>query len=57
MISPAAKQRILGLIGSAEEEGGNIYLDGRDIKVHGYEHGNFIGPTIIEAGVGMRCYK
>ncbi|ETW86946.1 hypothetical protein HETIRDRAFT_305451 [Heterobasidion irregulare TC 32-1] len=57
VISPAAKQRILGLIGSAEEEGGNIYLDGRDIKVHGYEHGNFIGPTIIEAGVGMRCYN
>lgn len=32
-------------------------LDGRGVKVPGYESGNFVGPTLI-AGVrpGMRCY-
>ncbi|KAI0316618.1 methylmalonate-semialdehyde dehydrogenase [Amylostereum chailletii] len=57
VISPAAKSRILGLIGSAEEEGGKLHLDGRDIKVAGYEQGNFVGPTIIEANTTMKCYR
>jgi hypothetical protein len=57
VISPAAKDRILGLIGSAEQEGGKIHLDGRHVKVSGYEHGNFIGPTIIEANTSMKCYE
>ena len=57
VISPAAKERILGLIGSAEKEGGKVHLDGRNVTVPGYEHGNFIGPTIIEVGTQMRCYQ
>lgn len=57
VISPAAKDRILGLIASAEQEGGKIHLDGRHIKVPGYEHGNFIGPTVIEADTTMKCYE
>lgn len=56
LISPAAKERVLGLISSAEEEGGHIALDGRGISVAGYPHGSFIGPTVIEATVNMRCY-
>lgn len=56
VISPAAKDRILGLIGSAEQEGGKIHLDGRHVRVSGYEHGNFIGPTVIEANTSMKCY-
>ncbi|KAI0051646.1 methylmalonate-semialdehyde dehydrogenase [Auriscalpium vulgare] len=57
VISPAAKRRILGLIDSVEEEGGKIHLDGRHVKVQGYEHGNFIGPTIVESGTHMRSYQ
>jgi hypothetical protein len=57
VISPAAKDRILGLIASAEQEGGKIHLDGRHIKVSGYEHGNFVGPMIIEADTTMKCYE
>ncbi len=57
VISPAAKDRILGLIESAEQEGGKIHLDGRHIKVSGYEHGNFVGPVIIEADTTMKCYE
>jgi delta 1-pyrroline-5-carboxylate dehydrogenase len=57
VISPAAKDRILGLVASAEKEGGKIHLDGRHINVSGYEHGNFVGPTIIEADTTMKCYE
>ncbi|KAL7285218.1 hypothetical protein ACG7TL_000311 [Trametes sanguinea] len=57
VISPAAKQRITGLIASAEEEGGVIALDGRNYEVPGYPDGNWVGPTIIEATTTMRCYR
>ncbi|KAF9270041.1 methylmalonate-semialdehyde dehydrogenase [Marasmius fiardii PR-910] len=57
VISPAAKSRILKLISSAENEGGKIRLDGRDIYVPAYPEGNFVGPTVIEADTSMTCYK
>jgi len=57
LISPAAKSRVEGLIASAVEEGGRIHLDGRNVQVQGYPHGNFVGPTIIEAMTTMRCYR
>ncbi|KAG6841949.1 Methylmalonate-semialdehyde dehydrogenase [acylating] mitochondrial [Blastosporella zonata] len=57
LISPAAKQRVIGLISSAEEEGGKILLDGRNISVSAYPDGNFVGPTVIEASTSMKCYK
>ena len=57
VISPAAKQRITGLIASAEEEGGIIALDGRGYEVPGYPDGNWVGPTVIEATTTMRCYR
>ncbi|TFK36856.1 methylmalonate-semialdehyde dehydrogenase [Crucibulum laeve] len=57
LISPAAKARVTGLIASAEEDGGKIVLDGRGVEVPGYPDGNFVGPTIIEAGTPMRCYQ
>ncbi|KAG5653340.1 Methylmalonate-semialdehyde dehydrogenase [acylating] mitochondrial [Sphagnurus paluster] len=56
LISPAAKERVVSLISSAEHEGGKIHLDGRDVKVSAYPNGNFVGPTIIEARTNMRCY-
>ncbi|MDR5824778.1 CoA-acylating methylmalonate-semialdehyde dehydrogenase [Caballeronia sp. LZ043] len=47
VVSKAAKERILGLIGQGVEEGATLALDGRNIGVKGYEQGNFIGPTIF----------
>jgi malonate-semialdehyde dehydrogenase (acetylating) / methylmalonate-semialdehyde dehydrogenase len=47
VVSKNAKHRILGLIEEGIKEGANLELDGRAIKVAGYEHGNFIGPTIF----------
>jgi malonate-semialdehyde dehydrogenase (acetylating) / methylmalonate-semialdehyde dehydrogenase len=45
--SVAAKERILGLIESGVSQGATLALDGRGIKVDGFESGNFIGPTIF----------
>ncbi|TDL28600.1 methylmalonate-semialdehyde dehydrogenase [Rickenella mellea] len=57
LISQAAKRRVIDLITSAEEEGGRILLDGRNVVVPDYPDGNFVGPTVIEAVTTMRCYK
>jgi malonate-semialdehyde dehydrogenase (acetylating) / methylmalonate-semialdehyde dehydrogenase len=47
VVSKSAKNRILGLIEEGVKAGAKLELDGRDIKVGGYEKGNFIGPTIF----------
>jgi malonate-semialdehyde dehydrogenase (acetylating)/methylmalonate-semialdehyde dehydrogenase len=58
VVSKAAKERVLGLIGKGVEEGATLALDGRGIDVKGYENGNFIGPTIFtNVDTGMSIYK
>ncbi|KAI5741918.1 hypothetical protein M8J77_001164 [Diaphorina citri] len=58
VISPQAKERILSLIQSGVDEGATLLLDGRNLKVPGYEKGNFIGPTILtNVKPHMKCYK
>lgn len=47
LISPQAKERVNRLIQSGVDEGAQLLLDGRNVKVQGYENGNFVGPTII----------
>ena len=47
VISKNARNRILGLIEDGIREGATLDLDGRAVKVAGYEKGNFIGPTIF----------
>lgn len=57
LISPAAKQRVERLIQAGVDEGATLLLDGRGIKVEGYENGNFVGPTILDnVTVDMTCY-
>jgi len=57
VISKNAKNRILGLIEDGVKEGAKLELDGRAVKVNGFEQGNFIGPTIF-SGVktSMKIY-
>jgi malonate-semialdehyde dehydrogenase (acetylating)/methylmalonate-semialdehyde dehydrogenase len=47
VISKQAKERIESMIASGVEQGAKLDLDGRGVKVAGYENGNFIGPTIF----------
>jgi malonate-semialdehyde dehydrogenase (acetylating)/methylmalonate-semialdehyde dehydrogenase len=57
VISPRAKARVIDLINSGVEQGAQLLLDGRDVKVAGYEHGNFVGATIFnQVTTDMRIY-
>jgi malonate-semialdehyde dehydrogenase (acetylating)/methylmalonate-semialdehyde dehydrogenase len=49
VISRQAHTRVLGLIEQGVKEGAKLELDGRGVKVAGYEQGNFVGPTIFSA--------
>jgi malonate-semialdehyde dehydrogenase (acetylating)/methylmalonate-semialdehyde dehydrogenase len=48
----------MALINSAEDDGGNVILDGRDIAPPElYPSGNFVYPTIIQGSTSMKCYQ
>ncbi len=47
VVSKNAKSRILGLVEEGVKAGATLELDGRSVKVPGYEKGNFVGPTIF----------
>ena len=47
VISKQARERIESLIAQGVAQGAKLDLDGRGVKVAGYENGNFIGPTIF----------
>jgi len=47
VISAAAKERISAAIDTAEAQGANILVDGRNKTVEGCEGGHWLGPTLI----------
>jgi len=48
VITKQAQQRILGLIGTGEQQGARLAVDGRTIQVPGHENGFFVGPTVVD---------
>jgi malonate-semialdehyde dehydrogenase (acetylating)/methylmalonate-semialdehyde dehydrogenase len=49
MQSVNGKERIIGFIESGIEEGANLRLDGRKLKIFGdYPHSCFLNPTVFE---------
>ena len=48
VITGAARDRIVGLIGSGGEQGARLAVDGRGLVVPGHEDGFFVGPTVID---------
>ncbi len=58
VVSCTALERIHGLIAAGVEEGATLALDGRNPTVPGFEHGNFIGPTLFsDVTSTMRIYR
>ncbi len=58
LISPQAKQRVLGLIEQGKQEGATCLLDGSHCEVDGYPNGNWIGPTVFsEVTAEMAIYR
>ena len=48
VVTAAAKERIVGLIDSGEQQGATLTVDGRGLVVPGHENGFFVGPTLID---------
>ncbi len=48
VVTPQARERIVGLIGSGEQQGARLTIDGRDYTVPGYDGGFWVGPTVID---------
>eukprot|EP01094_Clydonella_sp_ATCC50884_P020923 TRINITY_DN4470_c0_g1_i1.p1 TRINITY_DN4470_c0_g1~~TRINITY_DN4470_c0_g1_i1.p1 ORF type:complete len:527 (-),score=169.70 TRINITY_DN4470_c0_g1_i1:202-1782(-) len=58
VVSAKSLKRIESLVQSGVDQGAELVLDGRGIKVDGYESGNWIGPTILSGvSTDMDCYK
>src|SRR5881628_1222890 len=47
VISAVHRDRVLGFIDRGEQEGAQVALDGRSVRVSGYD-GYFVGPTILD---------
>ena len=48
VITAAAKQRIVDLIGTGEQQGATLAVDGRGLVIDGHEAGYFVGPTVLD---------
>ncbi|MBW0117808.1 CoA-acylating methylmalonate-semialdehyde dehydrogenase [Pseudonocardia abyssalis] len=48
VITAAARDRIVELIGTGEAQGATLAVDGRGLTVPGHEDGFFVGPTVID---------
>jgi malonate-semialdehyde dehydrogenase (acetylating)/methylmalonate-semialdehyde dehydrogenase len=58
VVTAAARDRIVGLIGSGADQGATLAVDGRGLTVPGYEDGFFVGPTVIDdVGRDMDVYR
>ena len=58
VVTAAARDKILGLIDSGVEEGADLVVDGRGLKLQGYENGYFVGATLFdEVTTDMKIYK
>ena len=58
VVSKQALERIKSLISSGVDDGADLLIDGRDIKLQGYENGYFIGPCLFDnVKTNMSIYK
>ena len=58
LITKQHQEKVIGYIDSAEQQGADIVVDGRSLKVEGYESGYFVGATLIDkVEAEMESYK
>ena len=48
VITPESRERIERLVDQGKAEGAKVLVDGRGAHVKGFEHGNFMRPTVLE---------
>ncbi|AGL18271.1 CoA-acylating methylmalonate-semialdehyde dehydrogenase [Actinoplanes sp. N902-109] len=57
VVTAAARDRIETLIGTGEAQGAAVRVDGRGLRVPGYEDGFYVGPTLLDqVKPGMDVY-
>lgn len=58
LITRQHKDKVVGYIDSAESDGAVVVVDGRELKVAGFEEGFFVGGTLIDrVTASMSCYQ
>jgi malonate-semialdehyde dehydrogenase (acetylating)/methylmalonate-semialdehyde dehydrogenase len=48
VVTPQARDRIVGLIGSGESQGARLAVDGRGLRVANHDNGFWVGPTVVD---------
>ena len=48
LVTKEHRERVMGYIQMAKEEGAELVVDGRDFTLEGYEDGYFLGGSIID---------
>jgi len=48
VISGPHRDRVNGFIDEGERDGARLLMDGRGLRVSGYPHGHWVGPTVFE---------
>jgi len=58
LVTSEHRDRVRGLVDSGVAEGATLALDGRGMKVKGFENGFYLGPTLFDhVQTGMRIYR
>ena len=58
LITEAHRDRVAGYLVSAESEGAEVVVDGRDVKVPGRDNGFFLGPSLVDrVSPSMKVYR
>jgi malonate-semialdehyde dehydrogenase (acetylating) / methylmalonate-semialdehyde dehydrogenase len=58
LITAEHRNKVIGHICNAEQQGAKIVIDGRNLQVAGYENGFFVGATLIDGVTqDMASYK
>jgi malonate-semialdehyde dehydrogenase (acetylating)/methylmalonate-semialdehyde dehydrogenase len=48
VVTAAARDKILSYVETGLQEGAELAIDGRDVKVEGYENGFYLGPCLFD---------
>jgi malonate-semialdehyde dehydrogenase (acetylating)/methylmalonate-semialdehyde dehydrogenase len=58
VVTPEARERIVGMVDTGEKQGATVTVDGRSIVIPGFESGFFVGPTVLDhVTTDMEVYK
>lgn len=58
LVTPQHHDKVRGYVDLGEQEGADLVVDGRDVKVEGHEEGAFLGGCLFDnVKKGMRIYE